>query len=176
MDTIYPVVIPLNKTRLWWSAVCCTLFIVLGFFFVLIPQELKSPLIHNVFIIRILGFIALLLFGYFLGAIIPQLSNKQPGLVIDEKGITDHSTANSVGFIDWKDVTEVHRKSITGQKYIIIKVKNPEAYIERVSGIEKRSLKANLQLCGSPIAIPSTSLKCKFKQLEMLLTESFTKL
>lgn len=175
MSTVAPVIIPFNKAKLWGLCICCVLFIVLGFFFVLAPYDFRSPLIHNLFIIRLLGFVALALFGYFLGQYLPKLSNKVPGLRIDDKGITDHSTASSVGFIQWEDVTEVHRQSIAGQKYMVIKVRNPEAYIGRAPGTDKRLLKGNLQLCGSPVAISATPLKCNFKQLENLLTAAFNR-
>ncbi len=171
--TVAPVAIPFNKAKLWGLSICCVLFIVLGFFFVLAPYDFKSPLIHNVFIIRILGFVALALFGYFLGQYIPKLSSKASGLRIDDQGITDHSTASGVGFIPWEDVTEIHRQSVAGQKYVVVKVRNPESYIGKAPEAEKRLLKGNLQLCGSPVIISSSSLKCNFKQLESMLTAAF---
>src|SRR5699024_4613228 len=124
-------------------------------------------LIHNILIIRILGFISLILFGYFLGSYIPKLRARGPGLVIDKNGITDHSTEASVGFIKWEDITDIRQKKITSNKVMVVRVRNPDEYIARAT--EKSNiwwLKGNLELCGSPIAIPSQSLKCKFNDLE----------
>lgn len=168
------VVIPLNKGRMWIWSIICVLFIVLGFFFVLTPYDLRSPLIHNLLAIRVLGFIALILFGYFLGAYIPKLRDKLPGLIIDENGVNDNSTEVSIGEISWDSVMAVYRQSVAPNKFMIIKVKDPEAYIARTSGrMQKNALKGNLKIYGSPIAIPSNTLKCRFKELESLLTNAF---
>lgn len=174
-DNINQVVIPFNKSKLWGMALCCAVFILLGFLFVLTPYHFKSPLIHSLTIIRILGFIALALFGYFLGLYIPRLTAGEPGLVVDEQGITDNTTHAAPGLIPWKDIVAIHPQKITGQKFMVIKVSDPQIYIEKAKGIEARSLKGNLQLCGSPVVISAAALKCNFKTLENILTEAFEK-
>lgn len=174
MNTAHSVVIPLSKTKLWFSALGCTLFIAFGFFFIFRPWSLISPLIHVIWMIRGIGFISLIVFGYFLGVYIPKIRNRNPGLQIDDRGIVDYSTEMEIGLIDWEDIIEIKKKSLSLNKFMVVRVKNPEKYIERAEGkMRKRTLKANLELCGSPITIPATTLKCKFKELEKILTQSF---
>lgn len=169
-----PISIPLSKGKLWWHTLGCVLFIALGFLFVIAPASFISPLIHNPLIIRILGFLSLIVFGYFLGAYIPKLQQRGPGLLIDITGITDHSTEASIGLIKWEDITEIRQKKITSNRFMIVMVKNPEDYIAKATEKSKIWwLKGNLDLCGSPIAISSQSLKCKFKELENILTNAF---
>lgn len=170
------IIIPFNKAKLWWLSFACAFFIILGFLFVLVPGDFKSPLINNLFMIRVLGFISLVLFGYFLGLYIPRLKDRGPALIIDENGITDHSSAISAGFIKWDDVTGIKRKTIASRKWIIVMVRNPEEYIVRSnSNVLTRALNSNLRLYGSPVAISSHELKCRFNELERLLKEAFQK-
>src|SRR5690625_4129564 len=116
--------IALNKKKLWLWSIGCVLFIVLGFFFIFDPGDFKSPFIHQVLIIRLLGFIALIVFGYFLGTYIPELADKSPGLVIDEEGIVDNSTEVSLGKIIWEDIKNIYSKKVATNKFILIEVIN----------------------------------------------------
>ncbi len=174
MNSTDSVVIPLSKGKLWLAAVGCVIFIILGFFFVLRPWYLRSPFIHSLWIIRGIGFISLIVFGYFLGAHIPKLRDRSPGLVIDASGILDNSTSVGNFHIGWDEILDVRQTKISFNKYMVVVIKNPEAFIEKVEDKGKqRLLNANYKICGSPITIPSSTLKCKFKDLKGNLKEAF---
>ncbi|HLR36615.1 MAG TPA: STM3941 family protein [Chitinophagaceae bacterium] len=176
MPTRDSVVIPLNKTKMWLLAVGCVLLIIVGFLFVLRPWDLQSPLIHSILIIRILGFVSLVIFGYYLGVYVPKLSAKKPGLKIDEHGIVDNSSETSVGTILWEDIVAVEKKVVASSKFVVVKVKNPEDYIGRMSKrSHQKALHGSFKYFGTPIVISSSSLKCKFKKLEQLLQTGFQK-
>ena len=60
------------------------------------------------------------------------------------------------------------------RKYIVLKVKNPNEYIDREpTRSKKRSLELKLQYYGSPICISDRALDCTFKELEKAVFEKY---
>ena len=54
------------------------------------------------------------------------------------------------------------------RKYIVLKVRNPNEYIDREpTRSKKRSLELRLQYYGSPICISSRALDCTFEELDV---------
>ena len=48
-------------------------------------------------------------------------------------------------------------------------------YLERVSGMKRKLMKANMKKYGTPLSITSNTLKCGFKDLESLINDEFNK-
>lgn len=98
-------------------------------------------------------------------------------LYISEEGINDISTGNRIGTILWKDVEYVKVMddiSNLKRKYIVLKVKNPNEYIDREpTRSKKRSLELRLQYYGSPICISNRALDCTFEELEQAVFERY---
>lgn len=98
-------------------------------------------------------------------------NRKSPGLIIDNKGITDHTNITSVGFIPWDDILSFNL--VNGSfhhKLIVVKVRNPDVYIN--SNV-KLSASRHSQLIqfGSPILITATTLEYDPQQLVALLNQ-----
>ena len=68
--------------------------------------------------------------GIIVVASIKRLSNKHPGLIINNFGIVDNSGYVSAGMVYWTDVIEINTSKLFFSECIIIKVKNPERYIK----------------------------------------------
>jgi hypothetical protein len=103
--------------------------------------------------------------------IVKQSSSKQPGLLIGEDGLTDHSNIASVGFIPWGDIDSI--KVVDGdfkRPLIVVVVRNPETYINKVA---KMSMSRDYQFqhYGSPILINPASLDYPVQMLVNLLTD-----
>lgn len=107
------------------------------------------------------------LFGMY--SVIKHSKTNIPGLVIDEKGITDHSNLASVGFIPWSDIASIKEvKGDFNRPLLAVMVKNPERYINKSSKMAA-SRQIQYQQFGSPILINSASLKCDFRELTLIL-------
>ena len=123
----------------------------------------------------LLGWFFFLFFGYCGVIWIKKLLNNQPGLVLNNLGITENSTATPAGFIPWKDIAGFNVCSIEGQRILAVALTNSESYIQVGSSINRFSNKTKYKKFGSPVLIVSKSLKIDFDSLLKLCNEYFTK-
>ncbi len=168
--------IPLSKTKMLLLFLAAAIFVILGIFLVMNSEHLHSARLRNPEIIKILGIISVAFFGPCALFIAKKLFDKKAGLIIDEKGITDNSSATSVGLIEWTDIIGIETLQVASTKFIMLKTKEPEKYIEKAKNkFVKNTMKVNYKWYGSPISISSNSLKIKFKDLEKLINKEFEK-
>lgn len=101
--------------------------------------------------------------------------SRKPGLIIDERGITDHSNITSVGFIPWREITGVKEaQNAFGQKMIIVLVSNPDQYIYQTRWLRDARQMQDRQF-GSPIVIAASKLAYDPQALLTLLEERVRK-
>ncbi len=103
--------------------------------------------------------------------LIKHSSQKVPGLVIDDDGLTDNSNMLSVGFIPWADITEISlAKGDFNRDVYVIKIRNPQAYLEKAARYAT-SLQYQFKHFGSPIVINLVALDVGPRGLWTLLNE-----
>ncbi|MCX7343521.1 MAG: hypothetical protein NT128_05205 [Proteobacteria bacterium] len=106
--------------------------------------------------------------------ILKKLCDNSPGLIITEEGVTDNSSATSVGFIPWEDVIKIEEIKISHQKFINLVLRDPQTYIDKQkSAFKRRAMKMNYNMCGTPVSISANSLKCSYKELKAMLEQKF---
>lgn len=92
------------------------------------------------------------------------------GFFISKEGFNDISTGHQYGIVQWKDVIKVRileDLDHPGRKYICLKLKNPQEYIDREPvQYKKRSLELKYHYYGSPVCFSNRGLNCTFKELE----------
>lgn len=168
--------IQLSKTKMLLLLIAAAAFVVFGTLFSLNPERIQSPLFRDPDMISIVGIIAVIFFGFCLVFLVKKLFGNQVGLIIDEKGITDHSNGTSVGLIEWEDITAIGTLQVASTKILMLQTDKPEKYIERAKNvIAKQAMKANHKMYGSPLSIISSSLKIKYDDLEKLIIDEFEK-
>jgi hypothetical protein len=111
------------------------------------------------------GLVSIVFFGACGVLGIRKLLDKRPGLVFNSAGVVDNSSGVSAGLIPWSEIVGAEVFEIHKQKMLIIKVRNPQKYIERGGMLKQALNKANYKMCGSPIAITSNTLKIDFFEL-----------
>jgi hypothetical protein len=132
----------------------------------IIQSQHRSPmLIHGI------GFVAVAFFGLIGVFGIKKLFDKKPGLTFNSSGIIDNSSGVSAGLIPWSEVVGAEIFEMHKQKMLIIKVRNPQKYIERGGRLKQMLNKANYKMCGSPIAVTSSALKVNFPELLSLFNQ-----
>lgn len=100
-----------------------------------------------------------------------QTLSKKPGLIIDEKGLTDNSNMLSPGFIPWGDIVSINAAEGDLKKTLIaVVVKNPQIYLNKKPSM-RASLEYQHRLFGSPIVINPTILDCDGQELISLLKD-----
>jgi hypothetical protein len=104
-----------------------------------------------------------------------KVFDTRPGLIIDDQGFVDNSSAVAAGRILWDEVVSLNVSEIAGQRFITILVVDPQKYVERGNFFGRMLNAANTKMTGSPINISSNSLRMKFDDLVQVLTEAFEK-
>jgi hypothetical protein len=117
----------------------------------------------------IIGGVAVVFFGACLVYGVRVLLDRSPGFVLRADGFEDRSSGVAVGFVPWRDVREIAVMSITGQRFITVRVNNPEVYAARGSAIQRLARRANARMCGTPITISTNTLRVSFDELMRLL-------
>lgn len=166
--------IPINRLKLWSMVIAASLFVLLGFIFILYPDSFRTRLIPRGNWVIVLGFTIQIVFGYFIGTLVPRLRNKDSGLLIDRSGIIDQSTEFSVGKIPWEGVKSIYKKKMAGSKFMLVEVKDPDFFIEKAEKKTlKKALRRNFRIFGTPAVITATNLKCRFTELEKQLLAAY---
>lgn len=127
----------------------------------------------KVLVTKAAGVAGSILFGAIAVFAVSKLFDGKPGLVIDENGIFDNSSAIATGFIPWEDVKGFREIRVRNQRFLIIEVVDPEKYISRSSYISRMFVLANSRFYGSPIAITSNAVSMKFDTLKVMVVQAF---
>ena len=87
------------------------------------------------------GWVALLFFGSGIPISIWQIADSRPRLIIDDSGVLDRTLG--VGRIEWTDIQEAYVRSISGNDFICLELKNPEKYSQQLSQVKRAMADAN---------------------------------
>ena len=165
-----PIIIPLNKGKLFFGIGGSILFVMMGVGLINSAIDVSE----NNLLAKIVGAASILFFGATGIYGIVKLFDKKAGLIIDEKGITDHSNATSIGLIKWSDMTTIRVRQVMATKFLLIDIKNPETYLEKSgSNMQRKLMQANMKKYGTPITITSNTLSTDFSELEKMVQKKF---
>ena len=172
------IIIPLSKTKIFLIFIGALAFVVFGIWFLNEPEQFanKAYRPRSAEFIQIIGIIAVGFFGICGLFALKKLFDNKDGLIINKNGITDNSSGTSVGLISWNDIIDIGVAQVHSQKFIMLKVANPEKYISlKKNRIGKMAMRANYDKFGSPISISANSLKTNFAELKLLIENQFDK-
>lgn len=163
--------IPISKKKISLLLIGAIVFVISGFFFIIIPETFITFWIRNPQTIRIVGIAAVLFFGAASIYGFRKLFDSDNGLIIDDKGIFDNTNASSVGLIDWIDIIEIQTKQIMSTKFLLIFTNNPDKYLDKATGFKRRLMNGNMKMYGTPLSITSNTLRHNFDDLERLIRD-----
>ncbi|MDE5577240.1 MAG: hypothetical protein K2J11_07630 [Oscillospiraceae bacterium] len=83
---------------------------------------------------------------------IKRLANPKPLIIVDESGFTDNSNSSSVGFVPWRDVKRIYMVTMKHNKLIQVELTYPEEYLNRMSGLVRKTAELNMKLGYQPIS------------------------
>lgn len=167
------IIIKGSKRKMMLSLGGATLFVILGFylFFDIADQQNRS---HPVFV-KFVALACIIFFGSAAIIALKRIFSKSSGLIIDDDGIRDQSSAISLGLIRWEDMIGYKTEKVSGNQFLLIYVKNPDEYIERLKSWKRKLLMGNMKIYNTPIAISAHSLQTNFKNLETLISKRISK-
>ena len=170
-----PIEIPLSKRNLAFMLLGAAGFVVAGLLLLFLPENFGLFTGRPV-VLRIVGLVSVLFFGlmgYWIGR---RFLADQPGLRIDEQGITDYSSGTSIGLIEWADIQDLDTTRVGTERFLVLVTDQPEKYIERApNGLVRNAMRANHRMTGSPLNISARSLQISFEELVELIQQEWTR-
>ena len=175
------IVIELSKSKLTKLLIFSILFLLAGLWMITTNPQTSNPVFNNPIVKAIASYGSTImgLFGiYFFTR---KLFDKKPGLIIDENGIYDNTSAFHFGLIPWSDISQIYERTVQAsiaskQHFVTVGLINPDKYISRENNaIKRKMLAVNANSYGSPIHISTNGLKINHNDLLKILNEEFTK-
>lgn len=170
ISTGAPIEIKHNKTKLILLITGSLIFIAGGVWLLMHTPVPNIPLLNSPVFVKIAGVASILFFGLCFTVMIKKIRDKNPAIVISDKGIFDNVSGVSAGNILWKDIKEIKSINTFNQRCLMVIVNNPEYYINKQPNVLKRkSMEINYRNFGSPISISANNLDCNFDDLKNIL-------
>ena len=97
---------------------------------------------------------------------IHRFVNRHNAILIDERGVTDHTTSFSAGFIAWDDIQEVYLLRLHDDDYMCVVPADFDTWYASLNKRQQRLAKANVDAGFAPIRIQFKKLTEKVKSKE----------
>ncbi len=151
--------IALSKKKLLFLISISGLFVAAGVWMI---SSASGALSH---IVSACGGVSVTFFGLCAIVGLIRFFDKKPGLEFTKMGVIDNASGVSAGLIPWSDILGADVYESMGQRMLVVKVINPDRYIEACGPLKRWTKKANARICGSPVTIPYNTLKVEFDEL-----------
>lgn len=163
--------VPRSKKKILGLMIGSMVFVAIGIYFIVTPEKFQAVPFGTIIGVSAVGF-----FGTTFSIFLKQLISQKWGLIIDESGIINQSNALDVGLIEWRDILGFETMQVASTKFILIQTDQPDKYIDRGSNsLIRRSMKANLNMYGTPLSISTNTLKMQHTELEDILEKELHK-
>jgi hypothetical protein len=164
--------IPLSKTKIIFLILGSIAFVAIALWELVYMADNQTS--FNPSFIKVAAILGIVVFS-FTGIVgIKKMFDKRPGLIINQEGIDVNSSGMKIGLIKWEDIIGFSVFQIMSTKLLMIKVCNPDDYINKASNtFISKMMKANNSQYGTPLSISSNALKIDFDSLHKLLREKF---
>ena len=110
----------------------------------------------------------LILFWVFIIFGIFNAKKNKPTLVIDENGITDNSTLNNCGFINWDHIKNIEIRKGVNMTFLCFDLIDDSKILSLANPIKKSIMKSNKRKLGTICVIPEVLIN---ENLDIVLNE-----
>ncbi|PTQ99759.1 hypothetical protein C8P68_102589 [Mucilaginibacter yixingensis] len=165
--------ISLDKGKLRLLMFLAFLFAIGGVWVIIQSDHMMSPARPRALLILV-GSAVIVLAGVCMVFIFRKFGDTEPGLIINDDGITDHSSGTAAGLVPWSTIERVDMARVKSQQFILLFVKDADAIIAAQSnGMKRQLMKMNQRLYGTPVCINANTLQCGFDEIYRLISDSF---
>ncbi|MFC0515196.1 STM3941 family protein [Mucilaginibacter angelicae] len=162
-----PIEISLSKTKIIKGLLGSVAFVAIGLWILICQPHIGNPVFDNILVKYGASTACIIFFGFTTFFFLKKMSDKKPGLIINNEGIYDNS---SVGLIPWSDITRFSISSVMNQQFLVIGLKDPEQYITAQTNLfKKKSFDFNYKNYGSPLAISASTFEYNLYELKAML-------
>ncbi len=162
------VVIPLAKDKLVLVTIGAVVFVALCVWIWSIAASYKPS---DQVMVRAVGIVGASFFGLCAVWGLIKLFDTRAGLIIDDRGIVDNSSALAAGRVLWD---EIESFAVSGN-FIVVFVADPRKFVSGWNPLSRLFRAANRVLTGSPVVISSSLLASDPELLAEELIEAFEK-
>lgn len=164
------ITIPFSKKKNSLLLIGAIVFVATGCWLLFGNPKFDNAVLNNPWFTKMVGATSLVFFGLAAYFFIRNLMAIGPGIVINDIGIDDYSSAVAVK-IYWKDIEVIEAMQIQSQPIILVKVGNPQTYIDRAKGFKRKMMTMNYKYYGTPISISANGLQIPFDELLQLISD-----
>ena len=163
-------IIPLSKRKLLLLILAGIAFVLAGVWLFSAAEAVAASRGWSPGFVQTVGVVCMLFFGPIGGFLAWKMRDQKPGLIVGPEGIIDNSSGLSAGLIPWEDIEGFSVLNMSGQRMLLVHVRNPQEYIDAQSStFVRKMMTVNWKAYKSPISISAVSLKCSFDELHTLL-------
>ncbi len=117
------------------------------------------------------GWMSLTLSGACGAVFVRQLLDSRPRLVIDDHGIMDRTLG--VGVIPWGDIQGAYVKTIYGNDFICLELRDPQLFVSRLGAVHRATQAANRPLGFTELSLNLSGVQVPTEAvLELILMKS----
>ena len=167
------IIIPSSPGKLWLTGLGAIVFVAIGAWMLVAVPSSSNSVLNNPIVMRVVGALSILFFGAASYFIFKKMFDKRPALIIDRNGITHNAGSLISNFIPWQDIVGTAVYKVAGQQFIVLVLKNPDAYINQSTGIRRRLARSNYRMTGSPVNIGENGMQIKFDELKELIEQRY---
>lgn len=137
-----------SKGKTWLLLLAATGFVAAGVWMFLLAFTGEES-----WIIGAIGIASILFFGICLLYILKTTFNSSPVLEMDDGGFIDRSSYIAGGRIQWTEVEDIAFFYVMNQPTIGIRLRDPQAFLERQNAVKRWLIKTNMRMTGAPVNI-----------------------
>jgi hypothetical protein len=164
------IAIHFRKGRLVFFTLLC-LFIVV--FFAGIGAAALEDLPDRPLVLPIVVFVAIIeaLFLAMFVWVLGRLLSRAPALVIDDRGVTDHSNVFGVGFAPWTNIMDARPYEFRRNRGVVVILKDPKAVLRGQPFAKALGIRINGLMSVSPMWISTTALPITADEVAAMIRE-----
>lgn len=169
-DAAGTIVVGFNKKSLFLILLAAAAFAAIGVHLWVLSNAPNEPAYWRV-LLRIVGSFSVIVSGLAFLVILRKHFGRKAALVIDDQGIVDQASPMKIGRIPWSDIENIEISPAAGREWLVIRLNDPDAYLQRVSAWRRHVGAANTRMVGSPVVISPSILDFDDGELWAILTE-----
>lgn len=164
-----PLRVSFSKPKILKLLMHSSIFLILGvsllalWYGVLMDQN--NPFALKGVVLQVCSWLCILFFcfiGYFL---VSEYNSAEPGLIIDDNGITDHTSELSAGQIPWSNIETVVCVSAGIRSYCSIFLKDPSEFMDKENFLVKLFKRMNVKSTGPQVRMLTNKLDIEHADL-----------
>ena len=147
-------------------------FVALGLWLLLAePEFVKDQSgYNNLLFIPGLAWAVVLFFGLGVLLAVWRLLSSEPGLILNRNGVKIFTIGQET-FLPWSDVAGLSVFGVRRNRMLVLHLRDPEKFIQTIGKARRPLARTSLKLCGSPIAISSSTMALSFAEMHELFKE-----